>query len=70
MGVSAELTGFIAVGAALVGVQTTVSLWIVSWLRALDSRVSHVGQRMARLEGLIEGAGLFRTAEALEPAGD
>ena len=27
--------------------------WIVSWLRALDGRVSHVEQRMARLEGLI-----------------
>lgn len=67
---SAELIGIIAVGAALVGVQVTVSLWIVSWLRALDSRVSHVEQRMARLEGLIEGVGLFRTAEALEPAGD
>ena len=67
---SAELIGIIAVGAALVGVQVTVSLWIVSWLRALDRRISHVEQRMARLEGLIEGAGLFRPAEALEPAGD
>ena len=68
---SAELIGIIAVGAALVGVQVTVSLWIVSWLRTLDGRVSHVEQRMARLEGLIEGAGLFRPAEALEPsAGD
>ncbi|MCY4593277.1 MAG: hypothetical protein OXC19_00590 [Bryobacterales bacterium] len=45
--------------------------WIVSWLRALDGRVSHVEQRMARLEGVIESAGLFRPAEALEPsAGD
>lgn len=65
---SAELIGIIAVGAAIVGVQVTVSLWIVSWLRALDGRVSHVEQRMARLEGLIEGAGLFRPAEALESA--
>ena len=67
---SAELTGIIAVGAALVGLQVTVSLWIVSRLRALASRVSHVGQRMARLEGLIRGVGLFRPAEALEPARD
>ncbi|MDE0103116.1 MAG: hypothetical protein OXN89_12110 [Bryobacterales bacterium] len=66
---SAELIGIIAVGAALVGVQVTVSLWIVSWLRAVDARVSHVEQRMARLEGLIEGAGLFRSAEALAPVG-
>ena len=66
--VSAELIGIIAVGAALVGVQVTVSHWIVSWLQALDGRVSHVEQRMARLEGLMEGAGLFRPAEALEPA--
>jgi len=30
-----------------------------------------LAQRLARLEGLIEGAGLFRPAEALEPpAGD
>ena len=68
---SAELIGIIAVGAVLVGVQVTVSLWIVSRLRALDGRVSHVEQRMARLEGLLEGAGLFQPAEALEPsAGD
>ena len=68
---SAELIGILAVGPALVGVQVTVSLWIVSWLRVLDGRVSHVDQRMARLEGLIEGAGLFRRAAALEPsAGD
>jgi len=52
--VSAELIGILAVGVALVGVQVTVSLWIVSWLRVLDGRVSHVDQRMARLEGLIE----------------
>ena len=65
------MIGIIAVGAALVGVQVTVSLWIVGWLRAVDGRVSHVEQRMARLEGLIEGAGLFRRQEALEPvAGD
>lgn len=67
---SAELVGIIAVGAALIGVQVTVSLWIVSWLRALHGRVSHVEQRMARLEGLIEGAGLFRPVEGLQPAGD
>ena len=67
---SLELIGIIVVGTALVGVQVTVSLWIVSWLRALDGRVSHVEQRIARLEGLIEGAGLFRSTEALEPTGD
>ena len=61
---SPELIGIIAVEAASVGVQVTVSLWIVGWLRALDGRVSHVGQRTARLEGLIEGAGLFRPAVA------
>ena len=67
---SAELVGIIAVGAALVGLQVTVALWIVSWLRAVDARVSHVEQSMARLEGLIEGAGLFRPAKVLEPAKD
>ena len=68
---SAELIGILAVGAAPVGVQVTMSLWIVSWLWALDGRVSHVDHRMAGLEGLIEGVGLFRPAETLEPsAGD
>lgn len=70
MGVSAELIGIIAVGTALVVAQLTVSLWLVSWLRSLDSRVSHVGERMARLEGLIEGVELFRPVEAVELAGD
>ena len=65
---SAELVGIIAVGAALVGVQVTVALWIVSWFRAVDAGVSHVEQSIARLEGLIEGAGLFR--HVLEPAKD
>lgn len=66
---SAEVIAIIAMGAALVGVQVTLSLWIVSWLRALDGRVSYVEQRMARLEGLIEGAGQFRQAELSEAAG-
>lgn len=36
-------------------------------LRELASRVGTLGQRMARLEGLLEGAGLYRPAAAPEP---
>ena len=54
---SAELIGILGVGAAL------AALWIGGWLRDVD-------RSLARLEGLIEGAGLFRSREVPEPAGD
>ncbi len=38
-----------------------------SELRELKSRVGTLVQRMARLEGLLEGAGLYRPAAAPEP---
>ena len=41
-----------------------------SELRRLGERTGRVEQRKARLEGLIEGSGLFRPAEALAPVGD
>lgn len=36
----------------------------------LDTRLGALVQRMARLEGLLEGAGLYRPAAVLEPIGD
>lgn len=36
----------------------------------LDTRLGALVQRMARLEGLLEGAGLYRPAAVLEPTGD
>ena len=65
---SAELIGILSVGVALAGLILTAALWMGGWMRALDARVGTVGQRMARLEGLIEGAGLFRRIDAPEPA--
>ena len=57
---SAELIGILSVGAALAGLILTASLWLGGWLRDVD-------RRLARLEGLIEGAGLFRPADAPAP---
>ncbi len=54
---SQELIGILAVGAALAGLILTAVLWIGGWLRGMD-------RRLARLEGLIEGAALFRPAES------
>ena len=47
------------VGAALAGLILTVALWIGKWLRDVD-------RRLARLEGLLESAGLFGRADMSE----
>ena len=63
---SPELIGILSVGATLAGLILTASLWIGGWLRDM-------GRRLARLEGLIAGAGLFRPAGSpgpYEAAGD
>ena len=62
-GISAELIGILSVGAAVPAAILTAALWMDGWLRALDGRVGKVEQRIARLEGLIEGSGLFSPAE-------
>ena len=71
---SAELIGILGVGVALGGLIVTAGLWIGGWLRAVGARVGALEQRMARLEGLIEGTGLFRApaaaAAAETPSGD
>lgn len=51
------------VGAALAGLILTVALWICMWLRDVD-------RRLARFEGLLEGAGLFRRADVFDVTGD
>lgn len=78
---SPELIGILAVGAALAGLVLTVGGMAVATLRAMRSelrgelrelgaRVGALEQRMARLEGLLEGAGLYRPAVAPELTGD
>ncbi len=81
---SAELIGILSVGVALSGLVLALQVRtdkrldtfekrmdaLGAELRELTGRVGRVEQRIARLEGLIEGAGLFRSAEALEPAGE
>ena len=52
----------LGVGAALAGLILTVALRIGTWLRDFD-------RRLARLEGLLEGAGLFRRADVSEVTG-
>ena len=44
--------------------------WIVSGLQALDRRSSALLQRVAGVEALIEGSGLFRLPGALQPVGN
>ena len=60
---SAELIGILGVGAALAGLILTAALWIGGLLRDVD-------RSLARLEGLIKSAGLFRSRDVPEPAGD
>ena len=63
---SAGLIGILAVGATLLvglgGLIVTAAMWLGGWLRDVD-------RRLARLEGLIAGSGLFRPAEPPEPSG-
>ena len=41
---------------------------LTSRMDALAGSVAALGERMARVEGLLEGAGVFRRAGAHEPA--
>lgn len=81
---SAELIGILGVGAALGGLVLTLGGLMLSLQsrtdRRLDAFVGELsglrgelrafGERVARLEGLIEGSGLFRPPELSEGTGD
>ena len=65
--VSAELISILAVGVSLAGLVLTVGGMAIAAIRALsallgglETRMGALEQRQARLEGLIEGSGLFR----------
>ena len=61
---SPELIGVLDVGASLAALILTAAMAIGGWLRDVD-------RRLARLEGLIKGTGLFRpTDPSTLPAGD
>ena len=81
---SAEFIGILSVGAVLGGLvlalaglmltlQSRTDRRLDGFERRLDALVAEfraLGKRVARLEGLIEGSGLFQTPEAPEAAGD
>ncbi len=81
---SAELIGILSVGAALGGLVLALGGLMLTLQSRTDKRldgfegVLHglraelraMGERVARLEGLIEGSGLFRPVESSEAAGD
>ena len=60
---SAELIGILSVGVALGGL--VLALWSRTDKRldTLETELRRQGERVARIEGLIEGAGLFRQAD-------
>ncbi len=65
---SPELIGIVAVGVSLAGLVLTVGGMAIAAIRTLSARIegleARMGaleQRQARLEGLIEGSGLFRS---------
>lgn len=65
---SPELIGILAVGVALAGLVLTVGGLAIAAIRALsarfeglEARMGALEQQQARLEGLIEGSGLFRS---------
>ena len=81
---SAELIGILSVGVALGGLLIALQARTDKRLDGFEKRLDGFGQelaglrvelralgeRVARLEGLIEGSGLFRRAERTEATGD
>ena len=70
VGVSPELIGILSVGAALAALVLTLQARADKRLDGLGLRLEgferelrRLSERVARLEGLIEGSGLFRSAE-------
>ena len=60
---SAELIGILSVGVALGGL--LLALWSRTDKRldTLENELRRQGERVARIEGLIKGAGLFRQVD-------
>ena len=74
---SPELIGILSVGAALGGLGLTLGGLMLTLQSRTDKRLDRFGvdlrrltERVARLEGLIEGSGLFRHTEPFEATGD
>ena len=68
---SAELIGILGVGVVLGGLVLRVSSRINVRIDGLESRLASVEQRLARVEGLIEGTALFGSRQpAQQPTGD
>ncbi len=67
---SPELIGILSVGAALGGLMLTLQSRTDKRLDAFKGELRRLTERVARLEGLIEGSGLFRHAEPSEATGD
>lgn len=69
---SAELIGILAVGATLLvglgGLVLALQARTDKGLDSLAERVAALERGQARLEGLIEGSGLFRPAASPEPS--
>lgn len=65
--VSPEPNGILGAGVALLvglgGLILTIGGWLRADTRALHGELQVVGKRVARLEGLIEGSGLFHLPE-------
>ena len=67
---SAELIGILAVGVALAGQMLAMFGWLTMRINAVETRLGRLEERVAGIEGLIEGAGLFRPLDAPEASGD
>ena len=68
---SAELIAIVAFGVALGGGADLIRTGSIRSADMIDEQLARVEQRVARLKGLTEGAGLYRSAEWSEPtAGD
>ena len=67
---SAELIGILSVGAALGGLVLLLQARTDKRLDVLESELRRLGERVARLEGLIAGSGGLRPPESSEAVGD
>ena len=65
--VSAELIGILAVGVALGGLMLNGLSGVDKRLDVLEGELRRLGERVAHIEGMIEGAALFRPASAPAP---